>query len=78
VVVGNSPNHLKDFKEGIRIRVLFFKDQCGPCVCTSGRGIEEGGGVGDSLKTFTGWKRFTWSVEERNGKNIYVLCVRFY
>jgi hypothetical protein len=39
------------------------------------RGIEEGGGVGDSLDTFGGWRRFTWSVEERNGKKImYFVC----
>lgn len=29
---GNPPNHLEDFYEGIRIRALISRDQCGPCV----------------------------------------------
>ncbi len=44
-------------------------------VCgTWGKGIEGGGG-GDSLKTFGGWRRLTWSVKGRNGKiSIYFVC----
>jgi hypothetical protein len=45
-------------------------------VCgTWGRGIEKGGGGGDSLETFGGWRRLTWSVEENNGERImYFVC----
>jgi hypothetical protein len=32
MVGGNLPNHLGDFKEGIRINVIFSWGQYGPCV----------------------------------------------
>jgi hypothetical protein len=41
-MVGSNPfNHLKYFKKGIRIRALFFRGQCGPCVvCGEGESKE--------------------------------------
>jgi hypothetical protein len=41
VVGGNPPNHLGNFQEMIRIRVLFSKGQCGPCVICGEEGLEE-------------------------------------
>jgi len=38
MVGGNPPNHLKDFWEGIKIRALFSKGQCGPCRWYVGKG----------------------------------------
>jgi hypothetical protein len=59
MVGSNPPNHLGDFEEGIRIRALFSRGQCGPCVWYVERemkGSERGweihlilGGVGGNL-----------------------------
>jgi hypothetical protein len=35
---GNSPNQLGDIKEGIKLRALFSKGQCGSCVWYMGKG----------------------------------------
>ncbi len=51
MVGGNPPNHLGDFEEGIRIRALFSRGQCGPCVICGERGLGEGlGGFGIHLR----------------------------
>jgi hypothetical protein len=42
MVGGNLPNHLRDFKEGITIEVLFSWGQCGPCVVLWKRRIIRG------------------------------------
>jgi hypothetical protein len=43
MVGGNPPSHLGDFYEGIRIRALFSKGQCGPCVVCGEEGLKEVG-----------------------------------
>jgi hypothetical protein len=43
VVGGNPPNHIEDLWEGIIIRALSFKGQCGPCVWYLEKGIEDEG-----------------------------------
>jgi hypothetical protein len=72
--MGNLPNHLKDFKEGIRIRILFFKDQCGPYVWYVGKG--------DRRRKSRRFIRNFWGVEKiylecgkEESKKKYVLCV---
>jgi hypothetical protein len=41
MVGSNLPNHLGDFKERIKINVLFSWGQCGPCVVCGKGGLEE-------------------------------------
>jgi hypothetical protein len=40
-----------------------------------GRGIEQGGKERDFVIDFWGWRRWTWSVEKRNGeRSIFIVC----
>jgi hypothetical protein len=42
-MVGDNPsNHLGYFKEWIRIKALFSRGQCGPCVVYGEGGLKEG------------------------------------
>jgi len=41
MVGGNPPNHLGNFYEGIKIKALFSKGQCGPCVVCGEEGLKE-------------------------------------
>jgi len=41
MVGGNPPNHLGDFYEGIKIKALFSRSQCGPCVECGEEGLKE-------------------------------------
>jgi len=63
----NPLNHPRDFYEGIRIRALFSKGQCEPCVVCEEGGLkevlEDFYGIQDSCKMRGEWR------------NVYVLCV---
>ncbi len=77
MVGGNPPNHLGDFQEGIRIRILFSKGQCGPCVWYLGKGNRgSGGGWGDALRICVGYgKKKFFENDGKNGKICtYLVC----
>ncbi len=62
---GNPPNHFGDLKKGIRIRAIFSKGQCGPCVMSREGGLKEGLGEFYSIWNF-GKMKGEW-------KKMYVL-----
>jgi hypothetical protein len=74
---GNSPNHLGNFYEEIRIRVLFSRGQSKPCVWYVGKGDRESGkGSGDALESCVGYgKLFSFENDGRNGERCtYLVC----
>jgi hypothetical protein len=76
VVGGNPPNHPGDFSEGIRIKALFSKGQCGPCVVCKERGLGKWlGGLGIDSRLLGDRKLSLRKWMKGMEKEVRILCV---
>jgi hypothetical protein len=73
VVESNPPNHLRDLLKWIRIRALYFKGRCGPCVVCGENGFKEVEEDGEIHSIF--WRAKQFGNIRLSWRTMYVLCV---